>query len=105
MVAKKGQIDNGEEFLKLFPEEVNLHKRDLRNREIFYEIKNSSVFSTIPSNLMIEMCRSIAAVKSCKSNLLRGRILILVYKRAVDRLEKSLVNIQNSNFKNLNCRN
>jgi hypothetical protein len=102
MGAKKGQIDNEEEFLKLYPEEENLHKRDMRNRKIFYEIKNSCAFKTISSDLKIEMWRSITSVKSYKSNLLRGRASVVAYKKAVDRLEKSLMIAQNSNSKNSN---
>lgn len=87
---RNNEINNTDEFLKLFPEKKNVHEKDLILRKELQELEKSGSYELISSDLKIELNRAMVAVKTYKSNVLRGKMNVEIYENAVNRLGGAL---------------
>lgn len=86
----RNEINNTDEFLKLFPEKKNVHEKDLILRKELQELEKSGSYELISSDLKIELSRAMVAIKTYKSNVLRGKMDVEIYENAVNRLGGAL---------------
>ncbi len=88
---KKGQLDNAEEFLKLFPEKLGLHQKDIKLREEYQILNKGIFFDYLSSVIKDDLFKAISNIKCSKSNLIRGKVKdIFLYESSLFFLEAKL---------------
>lgn len=89
-MEKKGQIDNGAEFLRLYPRHEKLHVEDMELRKKLQGIKKSFRFDYVSSANRKEVDRVIGIIKVIKSNLVRSKATLIDYECAIMGLRRAL---------------
>jgi len=89
-MVKSGQINNSEEFLKLFPNHSKLHFEDLKLRKRFQDLKKSFYFDYVSSFNKEEADRAFQMIKVNKSRIIRKKGAMIDYEFALIRLRRGL---------------
>lgn len=108
--SKKIYIDNTVEFLRRFPENANLHEKDIALRKKFQDFYKSIFYKYISPELEIRLNKDMQSIKSYKTGILKGINRMTTYEVSLKRLEKDLLSAEKeikekSNVKNLSLEN
>ena len=106
-MVKKGQIDNGEAFLRLFPKskDQEIHFMDVKLRKKYQDLKRSFIFEYLSTDIKTELHKGIMSIKSYKSGLLRNEYRLGTYECAVHRFHKNLLEVDKFIKEGLNPKN